>query len=128
GNLEGAVVRQQHGAAAHPDAGRCSSDLGDHDFGSGAREEGCAVMLRHPVGAVAEILGEAGEVDRIPEGLRPGTTFGDRRLVEDGELERPCQGWRILRERATGYEPTTLSLGTPTRPAITFRIMPTDGV
>jgi len=77
-DFERAVVRQHHAAAPHPDASRRGRDCGDQDLGRGAREHGRAVMLGHPVAPVPKLLGEAGQVDRVLERLRPSPAVGNR--------------------------------------------------
>src|SRR4051794_1351786 len=91
GHLERAVVRQHHPAAAHADARRGRRDDAYQHLGARAGEPRCGVMLRHPVAVVAERLGVAGEIDRVVQGVRPGGSLRDRRLVEDAEPEGSAQ-------------------------------------
>ena len=89
GHLERAVVREHHAAAADPDAARPRGDLGDEDLRRGGGEHRGRVVLGDPVARVAELLGELGEVERVAKRVGAGGALGDRRLVEDGESDRP---------------------------------------
>ena len=85
GDLERAVVRQHHAAAADADVLGRGRHLGDQDLGRRAREHRDAVVLGDPVARVAEPVGEPREVDRVLERIPAGQALGDRRLIEDAE-------------------------------------------
>jgi hypothetical protein len=44
------------------------------------------VVLGHPVAAVAQPLGQAGEVEAVAQGLAGVATLDDRRQVEHGNV------------------------------------------
>jgi hypothetical protein len=43
-------------------------------------------MLGQPIAAIAQPIGEAGEIDRIAQRLTAAGSFGNRRLIENTEL------------------------------------------
>ena len=72
--------------------------MGDDHRGRRAGDAAHVVMLGEPVAEIAEALGVAGEVERVPERLRDVAAFGDRREVENGKRNHdrasrePCCG------------------------------------
>ena len=85
GDLERAVVRQHHAAAADADPLGDRRDRADQRLGASTREHRPAVVLGHPVTVVPELVGEPREVDRVAERVGAGRALGDRRLVEYGQ-------------------------------------------
>src|SRR5438067_5192064 len=45
-------------------------------------------MLGDPVARVSELVGQAGEVKRVVQGIGAAGSLGDRRLVEDAQPRR----------------------------------------
>ncbi len=86
-DLQRAVVRQHHPAAAHPQRPRGRGDRADEGLGAGPGQHRAAVVLGDPVPPEAEVLGVPGEVDRVAECLSAVGPLGDGRLVEDSEPE-----------------------------------------
>src|SRR4051812_3935267 len=56
--------------------------------GLGPASEGPPWCSAHPVAVVAEIVRQAGEVDRIAQRLRAGRALGDRGLIENGDAQQ----------------------------------------
>ena len=69
GNLQRAVVRKHHAAAAHADLLGGLRHRRDQDLGRGAGERRRGVMLREPVALVSEALGVTTEIDGVVERL-----------------------------------------------------------
>ena len=67
GDLERAVVRQHHPAAADTDARRLGGNRRDHDLGGRAGEHRRRVVLRQPVAPVPERFAEPGEIDGVAQ-------------------------------------------------------------
>jgi hypothetical protein len=67
GDRERCVVPEHHPLCADPDPLRSDIDLGAHHLGRSTRDTWHAVVLDHPVAAIAERIEMAGEVTR---GLR----------------------------------------------------------
>ena len=95
GDDERRVVRQHDAPGAHPDRGRPARDVADHHRGRCARDTGHVVMLRHPVPAVPERLGAAGEIQRVAHRTRGAPAFGDGRQIENGQ----CGHWSLAARR-----------------------------
>jgi hypothetical protein len=75
GDLERAVVREHHAAAADADPLRDGRDRPDQRLGARPGEHRPAVMLGDPVAVVAERVGQPGEVERVLQRLRSGRTL-----------------------------------------------------
>ena len=89
GDLQRAVVREHHAAAADADPLGGRRDRPDQHLGRRAREHRAAVVLGDPVAVVSQAVGVAGEVERVGERVRSGRARGDRGLVEHAEPHRP---------------------------------------
>ena len=85
GDHQRRVVGQHDAARADADRRGSRRDMGDDHRGRRAGDARHVVMLGEPVALVAEALGVAGEVERVPERLRDIAAFGDRRQVENGK-------------------------------------------
>ncbi len=92
GHLERAVVRQHHAARADADRRRARRQVRDEDLGSASGEPGRRMVLRHPVAAVAEPLGELNQLHAVREGGAGVAARGDRALVEDREGDGHAAG------------------------------------
>ncbi len=90
GDPQRRVVGEHDAAGADADArcGRCH--VLDQDLGGRAGDAGEAVMLGQPVARVAEPVREAGQVDRVAEGLGRRGAGSNGGQVEHGERE--CHG------------------------------------
>jgi hypothetical protein len=88
GHLQRAVVGEHHAAAAHADARRGHRDRADQDLGARPGEHRAAVVLGEPVAVVAEVVGEAREVEGVAERVGAGRALRNGRLVEDAEHKR----------------------------------------
>ena len=77
-DFQRAVMRQQH--AAGPDANTRSfrANPGDKDFGRRTGQRHDSMMFRDPIPLVAEFVGQAGQLDRIPQRVRGSETVGNR--------------------------------------------------
>ena len=113
GDLERAVVRQHHAAAADAHALGDRGDLGDQDLGRGAGEHRHPVVLGDPVARVPERVGQPREVDAVLERGRARAAFGDRRLVEHAEAQGRRQRSAAVCGRARRYCDGQSSLSTP---------------
>ena len=95
------MIRQHDAARADADRRGAAGDVRDHDRRRRARDAGHVVMLGEPEAAIAPALGVLREVERVPERLRGGAAFDDRREVEDGERNHPATEYE-LRDRRYG--------------------------
>ena len=78
GHHERRMVGKHHAARADADARGDGGDLADHDLGRGACDRRQVVMLGHPVAGEAELVCEAGEVERVAQRDGAGGAGGDR--------------------------------------------------
>ncbi len=85
GDHQRRVVRQHDAAGADPDGPGACGEVADHDRRGRAGDARHVVVFRHPVAAVAERLGVAGEVERVGERRGGVPVRSDRREVEDGQ-------------------------------------------
>jgi hypothetical protein len=90
GDLQRAVVRQHHAAAADADTRRRRPDRGDQHFRAGAGQHRRAVVLGHPVPVVADVLRESRQIDRVSQRVTARRTVRNRGLVEDTQPQGHC--------------------------------------
>ncbi len=69
GNDQRRVVGQHDAAGADADGRGAGGDMADDDGGRGAGDARHVVMLGEPVAVVAEPLGMAGEIERVPQAI-----------------------------------------------------------
>jgi hypothetical protein len=79
------VVGQHDPAGADPDGARAGRDVRERDRGGGAGDARHVVVLGHPEAPIAQRLGTAREVERVPQRLAGVGVLGDGGEVEDGE-------------------------------------------
>jgi hypothetical protein len=106
GHLEGAVVGQQHPAAADAHALRFCAQAREQHLGAGVGERGDGMVLGEPVAVIAERLGMARELESRLDGLRRGAAGEHRGLVEDGEFQgHPALSRPGCKPRAGCFDP-----------------------
>ena len=74
GDLQRAVVRQHHAAAADADARCRRRDRGNQHFGARAGQHRRAVMLGHPVPLVPDSLSKSRQIDGVFQRVTAGRT------------------------------------------------------
>ena len=77
-DLEWTVMRQQHAARPDANAGSFRANPGDQNFGRRAGKRHDGVMLRDPIPLVAELVGQAGQLDGIAQRVRRSKSVGHR--------------------------------------------------
>jgi hypothetical protein len=85
GDLERAVMRQHDAAASDADARCRGSDGSNEDFRAGAGQHRRSVMLGDPVPVIAQPIGEAREIERVPQRVDTGESFRDGRLIQNAQ-------------------------------------------
>src|SRR3984957_20189515 len=88
GDFQRTIMRQHHAAAPDPQPVGNHADRSDHHFRTGAGQHRSAVMFRHPVALKAEFVGEARQLQRVPQRIGARESFGDRRLIENADFHR----------------------------------------
>ena len=88
GDLQGAVMRQHHPAAADTNSARVSRDRPNKRFRTRASKHGSAVMLSHPIAGVAQFIREVRQVERVAKRISSRESFRDWRLIENAEAEQ----------------------------------------
>ena len=85
GDHQRRVIRQHDSTRADPDRGRTRRHVPDHHGRGRAGDAGHVVMLRHPVPAIAQLLGMARQVERAVQRVGGCAALVDRREIEDGK-------------------------------------------
>jgi hypothetical protein len=78
GGTEGAVVGQEHAAAADADASRLGAESCEEHFGTRVGERGDRVVLGQPIAVIAELVGAAGERQRFLDRAARAEAVDDR--------------------------------------------------
>ena len=85
GDHQRSVVGQHDAAAGDPDAPGGGEHL-PHENGRGRGEVGRgAVVLREPVAGIAGLVGGAGQLQHLAQGIGAGAPGRDRHEIEDGQ-------------------------------------------
>ena len=85
GNDQRSVIGQHDAAAGDPDASGGGEHL-SHENGRGRGEVGHgAVVLREPVAGIAGLVGGAGQLQHLAQGIGAGAPGRDRHEIEDGQ-------------------------------------------
>ena len=79
------MVGQHDAASTDADGRGAGGDMADDDRGRGARDARHVVVLGQPVAVVAEPLGMACEIERVPQRLAGGAAFRHGREIENGK-------------------------------------------
>src|ERR1700722_19852318 len=84
-DFEGAVVLQHHPAGADANPARRGQEIGYENLRRDAREQGAAVVFRHPKSLVSEVFSPAGQRNRVCDGFGRRRARGNGAFVQDGE-------------------------------------------
>jgi hypothetical protein len=125
GDLERAVVGQEHAAGADANALRRGRDAREQDFGTGIGEGGDRVMLGEPVARVAEPVGRLRERHRFRDRPRGGVPADHRALVEDAETHSRRGAHSAIQIRpATSAASATDTQKMPIMRCLSVQVMP----
>ncbi len=122
GDDQRSVVGQHDAARAHPDPAGRPGQHRDQHRGVGGRHGRHVVVLGHPVAAVAELVGGAGQRHAGRDRVRRGLVAADRDEVEDGQ----GRAWGAHR-RTTPGAPPPIPTGTVSGPPCGARSGPWPG-
>ena len=85
------MIGQHDAARTDPDRLRAAGNMSNDHRGGRARDAGHVVMLGQPVAVIAPALGVLRQIEAIPERIRGGAAFDNRRQIENRERDHQRQ-------------------------------------